>query len=318
MESGIRSRGGKSNGVTSGDEQRTLMSKLREHYYNRKFSPEPEKANLWGALFSWGFLATVSITQSWYLIPMYHEEHQSGKFWYQCLTWFMFFETALNWTLAARKKCSVVNTERIQRALPEYRSDEVPAGWRMCFKCQLPAPERSHHCKICNACILKRDHHCFFTGACVGFWNQRHFMVWLFYVTCIGSFIMPYAVAFLDSQVRIVSYEGAYEYFLPIAFLRWCIGRYSTFTLSVITQLYLMVVCVATAAGFFLWEFLIVLRGQTSYEFLHGDSTYRTGLYTGIRNVFGPMWIVNFIWPLPVAQDGNGFQWVKVKDHKSS
>ena len=31
---------------------------------------------------------------------------------------------------------------------------------RQCKKCNLPKPVRSHHCSICNRCVLKMDHHC--------------------------------------------------------------------------------------------------------------------------------------------------------------
>lgn len=30
----------------------------------------------------------------------------------------------------------------------------------MCGKCISPKPPRTHHCSVCNRCILKMDHHC--------------------------------------------------------------------------------------------------------------------------------------------------------------
>lgn len=30
----------------------------------------------------------------------------------------------------------------------------------ICKKCDSPRPPRTHHCSICNKCILKMDHHC--------------------------------------------------------------------------------------------------------------------------------------------------------------
>ena len=30
----------------------------------------------------------------------------------------------------------------------------------ICRKCLIPKPPRTHHCSICNKCILKFDHHC--------------------------------------------------------------------------------------------------------------------------------------------------------------
>lgn len=31
---------------------------------------------------------------------------------------------------------------------------------RPCTKCEYVKPLRSHHCSICNECVLKMDHHC--------------------------------------------------------------------------------------------------------------------------------------------------------------
>ncbi|XP_024280117.1 palmitoyltransferase ZDHHC16A isoform X2 [Oncorhynchus tshawytscha] len=45
----------------------------------------------------------------------------------------------------------------------------------MCKKCIIPKPARTHHCAICNTCILKMDHHCPWLNNCVGHFNQRYF-----------------------------------------------------------------------------------------------------------------------------------------------
>jgi palmitoyltransferase len=37
-------------------------------------------------------------------------------------------------------------------------------NWRFCPSCEANSPPRSHHCHICDKCILKRDHHCVFSG----------------------------------------------------------------------------------------------------------------------------------------------------------
>ncbi|XP_056465041.1 palmitoyltransferase ZDHHC16A isoform X1 [Gadus chalcogrammus] len=45
----------------------------------------------------------------------------------------------------------------------------------VCKKCIIPKPARTHHCGICNRCILKMDHHCPWLNNCVGHFNQRYF-----------------------------------------------------------------------------------------------------------------------------------------------
>ncbi|KAL1434736.1 hypothetical protein MTO96_011434 [Rhipicephalus appendiculatus] len=63
--------------------------------------------------------------------------------------------------------------------------DVLLPGWRYCPVCAMNVPPRSHHCSVCNECILKHDHHCMFTGRCIGFYNQRYFVVALFYMTAV-------------------------------------------------------------------------------------------------------------------------------------
>jgi len=31
---------------------------------------------------------------------------------------------------------------------------------KVCLKCKSFKPLRTHHCSICNACVLRMDHHC--------------------------------------------------------------------------------------------------------------------------------------------------------------
>ncbi|XP_045181830.2 palmitoyltransferase ZDHHC20-like [Mercenaria mercenaria] len=74
-------------------------------------------------------------------------------------------------------------------------------SWRLCKKCELTAPPRCHHCPFCDNCILKRDHHCFFTRRCIGFYNQRHFVVFLVRAMFGTSYTSVYFVPYLFKVV---------------------------------------------------------------------------------------------------------------------
>ncbi|XP_014680738.1 PREDICTED: probable palmitoyltransferase ZDHHC16 [Priapulus caudatus] len=51
----------------------------------------------------------------------------------------------------------------------------LPEVVSMCKKCIAPKPPRTHHCSVCNICVLKMDHHCPWLNNCVGHYNHRYF-----------------------------------------------------------------------------------------------------------------------------------------------
>jgi len=75
-----------------------------------------------------------------------------------------------------------------------------------CKKCLLVRPERTHHCKICEKCILKMDHHCPWIANCVGLKNIKHFFLFLFYATvgdCIAFGCLISKIIYIDLEAKI-------------------------------------------------------------------------------------------------------------------
>lgn len=58
----------------------------------------------------------------------------------------------------------------------------------------MPKPPRTHHCSICNKCILKFDHHCVFLNQCVGHYNHRHFFLYMAYTVIGVIFIITFGI----------------------------------------------------------------------------------------------------------------------------
>lgn len=64
----------------------------------------------------------------------------------------------------------------------------------LCRVCKGPKPLRTHHCSVCNKCVMKMDHHCPWIMNCVGHLNHRYFVLFLVYLTlgCVFMTITSY------------------------------------------------------------------------------------------------------------------------------
>lgn len=60
-------------------------------------------------------------------------------------------------------------------------TNEIINNISLCSTCLRWKPERCHHCKLCNKCVLKMDHHCPWIANCVGLFNHKYFCLTIFY-----------------------------------------------------------------------------------------------------------------------------------------
>ncbi|KAF5281649.1 hypothetical protein FQA39_LY17747 [Lamprigera yunnana] len=82
----------------------------------------------------------------------------------------------------------------------------IPEVVSICKKCIAPKPPRTHHCSVCNRCILKMDHHCPWLNNCVGHRNHRYFFCCIVYVVIgvlfliVFGFDIAYTTVWLASE----------------------------------------------------------------------------------------------------------------------
>ncbi|CAB3225255.1 unnamed protein product [Arctia plantaginis] len=60
----------------------------------------------------------------------------------------------------------------------------------ICKKCISPKPPRTHHCSVCDKCVLAMDHHCPWLNNCVGYYNARHFYLYMVYMVTGVTFLI--------------------------------------------------------------------------------------------------------------------------------
>ncbi|XP_025906433.1 palmitoyltransferase ZDHHC16 isoform X1 [Nothoprocta perdicaria] len=218
---------------------------------------------------------------------------------------------------------------------PPQAKDDL-TGVSICRKCIAPKPARTHHCSICNRCVLKMDHHCPWLNNCVGHFNHRYFFSFCLFMTmgCIycsvsgwDMFRDAYAaierMKLLEKERLQVAANQTYYQTPPPAFS----FRQRAFHKSIV---YLWVLCssVALALGALtLWHAALITRGETSIE-RHINKKERQRLqkkgkvfrnpysYGGWNNwkVFLGVdvprhWLTRVLLPSPHLPHGTGLSW---------
>jgi len=170
--------------------------------------------------------------------------------------------------------------------------DDPPRGWDFCIECHHHRPPRSHHCPVCDVCILKRNHHCFFTGACIGLGNQRHFIQFLMWT----SLAIIWALWRICPLLSIyyfpleLSVKAVIGYFLPPFFIFLPLLGYCTWTGAFFIYLVTFLVLALLISGsLFLSQTKLILLNQTEYEHSKQIKTYaQRGIVFNLKLIFGP------------------------------
>ncbi|GAA6013565.1 hypothetical protein JCM8202_000735 [Rhodotorula sphaerocarpa] len=131
---------------------------------------------------------------------------------------------------------------------------------RSCKKCPLspvtrsrpPKPERTHHCSVCQACVLKFDHHCPWIKGCVGLHNERSFVLFLvwFSIACLFAAWWGFAPAW--KALYSTSSGVPWQHRTPRVVMLLC---------EVLAAIMGLAVAVMTLS-----QLLLVVRAQTNVE----------------------------------------------------
>lgn len=160
---------------------------------------------------------------------------------------------------------------------------------RYCRICELPKPDRAHHCATCGGCVLRLDHHCVFLANCVGFHNAKFFILFLSYATLTSAYM---------SATLYLQHAGP----LGLAELVFRRPQLRSVGLTI-----MMGIILALALGIFLAFHLYLLAlNLTTLEFnervgerRHGQrigNPFRLSLWRNVRQIMGASW---WAWPLP-------------------
>ncbi|XP_063049113.1 palmitoyltransferase ZDHHC16B [Engraulis encrasicolus] len=190
----------------------------------------------------------------------------------------------------------------------------------MCKKCIAPKPARTHHCSVCNRCIMKMDHHCPWLNNCVGHFNHRYFFSFCLFMTlgCVYCSVSSLDL-FLDAYNAI---EATYQSPAPDFTFAEKLSHKSLVYLWVLTS------SVAVAlGGLTLWHWLLIMRGETSVErHIHKKETrrlqeqgkvfrnpYHFGRLNNLKILFGvekrSHWLTRVLLPSSHPPYGDGVTW---------
>lgn len=164
---------------------------------------------------------------------------------------------------------------------------------RWCKWCMKYKPDRCHHCRTCNVCVLRMDHHCPWVYNCIGFRNHKYFFLLLFYLV-------------LD-----LLYTGVTMFDSVLWSTRADVNMW---TMVVLTAVEIIVIFLGVSGScFFIFHCWLMGNAMTTLEFCEAttrksgyDVGYNRSLYLNICAVLGDQ---PLLWCLPTSfPPGDGTQ----------
>ncbi|ETV72360.1 hypothetical protein, variant [Aphanomyces astaci] len=205
------------------------------------------------------------------------------EYWLQFNTTFAIMLVCLGRTMAAQVTLDVAKHVQGDGSIELKYSGEK----RFCRKCNVPKPDRTHHCSACGSCIAKMDHHCVFLNKCIGLENYKFFVLFLWWsaVVCLDTAYLTWTHVFglafdrlaHDIAARAFQLTSPHTQVVCVFFTSMCVG------------LALLVFC-----GMHL---VLSMCNLTTLEYCEKRGTigfvnyYNVGVLSNLHQVFGN-WLV--------------------------
>lgn len=196
------------------------------------------------------------------------------------------------WELQTESTTSPVDGEMKSVQITEKKTTGERRHCKWCLKYK---PDRCHHCRVCNICVLRMDHHCPWVYNCIGFRNHKYFILLLIYSAIDLIFI---TVTMFESVWWSTRIDVSPALMLSLLFAE-CFACF----LCTVNCLFL---------GFHGW---LTVNAMTTLEFCeksmkmagYDSSIYSKGVYENICAVLGPK---PLFWFLPCSlPKGDGLTW---------
>mmetsp|Transcript_28046 Transcript_28046/g.72522 ORF Transcript_28046/g.72522 Transcript_28046/m.72522 type:complete len:360 (-) Transcript_28046:40-1119(-) len=173
-------------------------------------------------------------------------------------------------------------------------------GWkrRYCKWCWRFKPDRCHHCRTCDSCILKMDHHCPWIYNCVGYRNHKFFILLLFYSSLATGQI---ALTMPETLQESIQYDTPFDAMFLLMY-----GEVLAVCLFILVTAFLS------------FHFWLIKSGMTTIEYCEksgrknadGESDFssaycRASTYANFADVLGENFL---LWLLPIrdTEPANG------------
>jgi len=178
-----------------------------------------------------------------------------------------------------------VKSEELQRLVVVAKVEMT------CFRCKSIKPTSAHHCRDCGHCIIRMDHHCPWVNNCVAMFNQKLFLLFIFYTAlcCITCFV-ALICQFITCRGEREGFRQPPEvchYRSPVGVVLLILN----FVESIVFGLFTIVM---------LFDQISAISENTPYiDKLKGHLGTRQTIYASFRDVFGEE--LRYTWLIPLG-----------------